>query len=42
LELLPFVAQTTAENAIHILIDQGMKQAKVMISGHGQRRDMAL
>nr|YP_009862997.1 ribosomal protein S11 [Anthoceros punctatus]YP_009863087.1 ribosomal protein S11 [Anthoceros agrestis]QKD76452.1 ribosomal protein S11 [Anthoceros punctatus]QKD76542.1 ribosomal protein S11 [Anthoceros agrestis] len=37
-----FAAQTAAENAIRILIDQGMKQAEVMISGPGPGRDTAL
>ncbi len=30
------------ENAIRMLIDQGMKQAEVMISGPGLRRDTTL
>nr|YP_010466428.1 ribosomal protein S11 [Equisetum xylochaetum]UVF28173.1 ribosomal protein S11 [Equisetum xylochaetum] len=38
----PFAAQTAAENAINTLIDQGMKQAEVMISGPGPGRDTAL
>nr|AND48300.1 ribosomal protein S11 [Eosphagnum rigescens] len=38
----PFAAQTAAENAIRTLIDQGMKQAEVMISGPGPGRDTAL
>ena len=38
----PFAAQTAAENAIRMLIDQGMKQAEVMISGPGPGRDTAL
>nr|QWW92513.1 ribosomal protein S11 [Megaceros flagellaris] len=37
----PFAAQTAAENAIRSLIDQGMKQAEVMISGPGPGRDTA-
>ncbi len=38
----PFAAQTAAENAIRILIDRGLKQAEVMISGPGPGRDTAL
>jgi len=38
----PFAAQTAAENAIRMLIDQGMKQAEVMISGPGPGRDTTL
>ena len=38
----PFAAQNAAENAIRVLIDQGMKQAEVMISGPGPGRDTAL
>jgi len=38
----PFAAQTAAENAISLLIDQGMRQAEVMISGPGPGRDTAL
>nr|YP_009974242.1 ribosomal protein S11 [Ptisana novoguineensis]QNH94133.1 ribosomal protein S11 [Ptisana novoguineensis] len=38
----PFAAQTAAENAIRTLIDQGMKQAEVMISGPGPGRETAL
>jgi hypothetical protein len=30
------------ENVIHMLIDQGMKEAKIMISGLGPRRDTTL
>ncbi|KAH9530507.1 hypothetical protein CY35_20G006700, partial [Sphagnum magellanicum] len=39
---MPFAVQTAAENAIYMLIDQGMKQAEVMISGPGPRRDTTL
>ena len=38
----PFAAQTVAENVIRPLIDRGMKQAEVMISGPGPGRDTAL
>ncbi len=38
----PFAAQVAAENAIRVLIDQGMKQAEVMLSGPGRGRDTAL
>lgn len=38
----PFAAQTAAENAVGILVDQGMKQAEVMINGPGPGRDTAL
>jgi small subunit ribosomal protein S11 len=38
----PFAAQTAAKNAICMLIDQGMKQAKVMISGPHPGRDTTL
>jgi len=38
----PFAAQTAAENAIRLLVDQGLKQAEVMISGPGRGRDTAL
>lgn len=38
----PFAAQIAAENAIRLLIDQGMKQAEVMLSGPGRGRDTAL
>nr|YP_010377635.1 ribosomal protein S11 [Diplopterygium chinense]QYC92997.1 ribosomal protein S11 [Diplopterygium chinense] len=38
----PFAAQTATENAIRTSIDQGMKQAEVMISGPGPGRDTAL
>jgi len=37
-----FAAQTAAENAVGILVDQGMKQAEVMINGPGPGRDTAL
>lgn len=38
----PFAAQTAAENAVRTSIDQGMKQAEVMVSGPGPGRDTAL
>nr|YP_009032856.1 ribosomal protein S11 [Osmundastrum cinnamomeum]AHA59589.1 ribosomal protein S11 [Osmundastrum cinnamomeum] len=38
----PFAAQTATENAIRASIDQGMKQAEVMMSGPGPGRDTAL
>nr|YP_009258654.1 ribosomal protein S11 [Coleochaete scutata]ANI25711.1 ribosomal protein S11 [Coleochaete scutata] len=38
----PFAAQTAAEKALRPLIDQGMRQAEVMISGPGRGRDTAL
>nr|QWW92223.1 ribosomal protein S11 [Acrolejeunea sandvicensis] len=38
----PFAAQTAADNATRLLIDQGLKQAEVMISGPGPGRDTAL
>nr|WIA68540.1 ribosomal protein S11 [Pellia epiphylla] len=38
----PFAAQTAAESAIRSLIDRGLKQAEVMISGPGPGRDTAL
>nr|ANP95937.1 ribosomal protein S11 [Pyrola rotundifolia] len=38
----PFAAQTTVGNAIRTVVDQGMKQAKVMIKGPGRGRDAAL
>jgi len=38
----PFAAQTAAEKAIRLLVDQGLKQAEVMISGPGRGRDTAL
>lgn len=38
----PFAAQVAAENAIRLLVDQGMKQAEVMLSGPGRGRDTAL
>lgn len=38
----PFAAQIATENAIRPLIDQGMKQAEVMLSGPGRGRDTAL
>lgn len=37
-----FAAQIAAENAIRLLIDQGLRQAEVMISGPGRGRDTAL
>jgi ribosomal protein S11 len=30
---MPFTVQIVAKNVIHMLIDQGMKEAKIMISG---------
>ncbi len=39
---MPFTAQTTAENAIRMLIDQVMKETKIMISGLGLGRDTTL
>jgi small subunit ribosomal protein S11 len=38
----PFAAQTAAESVIRPLIDQGMRQAEVMISGPGPGRETAL
>nr|YP_008964899.1 ribosomal protein S11 [Schwalbea americana]CDJ38661.1 ribosomal protein S11 [Schwalbea americana] len=38
----PFAAQTTAENAIGTVVDQGMQRAAVMIKGPGLGRDAAL
>nr|YP_008994427.1 ribosomal protein S11 [Viviania marifolia]AGV02855.1 ribosomal protein S11 [Viviania marifolia] len=38
----PFAAQTTMENAIRTVVDQGMQRAKVMIKGPGLGRDAAL
>nr|YP_009258499.1 ribosomal protein S11 [Netrium digitus]ANI25530.1 ribosomal protein S11 [Netrium digitus] len=38
----PFAAQTAAENAIRLLVDQGMRQSEVMISGPGPGRDTSL
>nr|YP_010881376.1 ribosomal protein S11 [Moerckia flotoviana]WIA67329.1 ribosomal protein S11 [Moerckia flotoviana] len=38
----PFAAQTATEKAIRLLIDQGMKQAEVVVSGPGPGRDTAL
>nr|AJB98494.1 ribosomal protein S11 [Helminthostachys zeylanica] len=38
----PFAAQIATENAIRASIDQGVKQAEVMVSGPGPGRDTAL
>nr|WID86773.1 ribosomal protein S11 [Passiflora tripartita var. mollissima] len=38
----PFAAQTIAEDAIRIAMDQGMQRAKVLIKGPGLGRDAAL
>nr|YP_010466130.1 ribosomal protein S11 [Haplopteris ensiformis]UQV94579.1 ribosomal protein S11 [Haplopteris ensiformis] len=38
----PFAAQAAAENVIRALMDRGMKQAEVMMSGPGPGRDTAL
>lgn len=38
----PFAAEIAAQNAIRSLIDQGMRQAEVMIQGPGPGRDTAL
>nr|YP_009671571.1 ribosomal protein S11 [Passiflora menispermifolia]QCX30845.1 ribosomal protein S11 [Passiflora menispermifolia] len=38
----PFAAQTIAEDAIRIAMDQGMQRAKVLIKGPGLGRDPAL
>lgn len=39
----PFAAQTAAENAIRMLIDQGgMEQAEIVVKGPGPGRDTAL
>nr|AEX10218.1 ribosomal protein S11 [California macrophylla] len=38
----PFAAQTTTENAIQPLVDQGMRRASVLIKGIGLGRDAAL
>nr|YP_009563728.1 ribosomal protein S11 [Isoetes yunguiensis]QAX27808.1 ribosomal protein S11 [Isoetes yunguiensis] len=38
----PFAAQTAAENAIRTLIDRGMGQAEVVVTGPGPGRDTAL
>nr|YP_009667929.1 ribosomal protein S11 [Radula japonica]QCW58704.1 ribosomal protein S11 [Radula japonica] len=38
----PFAAQTAAEKATRLLIDQGMEETEVMISGPGPGRDTAL
>ena len=37
-----FAAQVVTENALRPLIDQGMKQVEVMLSGPGRGRDTAL
>lgn len=38
----PFAAQAAAENAIRSSMEQGMKQAEIMMSGPGPGRDTAL
>nr|YP_010934394.1 ribosomal protein S11 [Atriplex canescens]WKV25178.1 ribosomal protein S11 [Atriplex canescens] len=38
----PFAAQTTVENAIRTVLEQGMQRAEVMIKGPGLGRDAAL
>nr|QFG71252.1 ribosomal protein S11 [Mammillaria zephyranthoides] len=38
----PFAAKTAAENAIRILVKQGMREAEVRIKGSGNGRDGAL
>nr|AMY96150.1 ribosomal protein S11 [Geranium phaeum] len=38
----PFAAQTTTQNAIKPLVDQGMQLASVLIKGIGRGRDAAL
>nr|ASQ40389.1 ribosomal protein S11 [Cyanoptyche gloeocystis] len=38
----PFAAQTAAENSAKQVIDQGMRQIKVMINGPGSGREMAI
>nr|UEX91672.1 ribosomal protein S11 [Silene flos-cuculi] len=38
----PFAAQTTAGDAIHTVVEQGMQRAEVMIKGPGLGRDAAL
>nr|ARO91315.1 30S ribosomal protein S11 [Rhodochaete parvula]ASK39608.1 ribosomal protein S11 [Rhodochaete parvula] len=38
----PFAAQTAAESAAKLAIDQGMKQAEVIIAGPGAGRETAV
>nr|YP_010933513.1 ribosomal protein S11 [Streptosarcina costaricana]WKT08964.1 ribosomal protein S11 [Streptosarcina costaricana] len=38
----PFASQTAAESAIRRSMDQGLRQAEIMMSGPGPGRDMAL
>lgn len=38
----PFAAQTAAEKAAKIAIDQGMKQIEVMVNGPGAGRETAI
>jgi small subunit ribosomal protein S11 len=38
----PFAAKTAAENAAQQSIDQGMKEAKVMVKGPGAGRETAI
>nr|YP_010933281.1 ribosomal protein S11 [Streptofilum capillatum]WKT08559.1 ribosomal protein S11 [Streptofilum capillatum]WKT08658.1 ribosomal protein S11 [Streptofilum sp. BC4-VF8pt]WKT08757.1 ribosomal protein S11 [Streptofilum sp. ZNP2-VF4pt] len=38
----PFAAQTAAENAIRRSMDQGMRQAEIMVSGPSSGRETAL
>nr|UZC37014.1 ribosomal protein S11 [Pteridophyllum racemosum] len=38
----PFAAQTTAKDAIHNLVDQGMRRAEVKMRGLGSGREAAL
>jgi small subunit ribosomal protein S11 len=39
---MPFTAQTATKNVIRMLIDQVMKEAKIMINGLGLGRDTTL
>lgn len=38
----PFAAQTAAEKAAKLALDQGMKQTEVMVSGPGSGRETAI
>jgi len=38
----PFTTQIAVENAIHMLIEQGMKELEIMINGPDPRRDTTL
>lgn len=38
----PFAAQTAAEKAAKLAIDQGMKQTEVMVNGPGSGRETAI